>query len=116
MDRLREIYDELGPCIDKNRNYMFRGPRGRDSMNKIMDFFRYKIDDFFADRRIAKKIDYKRYTGLPKANVIELDFDDGSRMIIRPSSTEAKLKIYTFETGDFTEVEREIVRIIEHFR
>ena len=32
--------------------------------------------------------------GLPKSNVLKFAFEDGSTMVVRPSGTEPKLKIY----------------------
>jgi len=32
--------------------------------------------------------------GLPKANVVEIRFADGARMIVRPSGTEPVIKLY----------------------
>ena len=85
-------------------------------MDEIMDFFRSSVNDSIGGLTITKKIDYMGETGLPKSNVIELDLENGSRLIIRPSGTESKLKIYSFETGDFSNVENDIVGIIEKYK
>jgi len=116
VDRLNELYDEYGLCLDKTRNYFFNGAEGADKMDEIMAFFRDKITETIGGQNITEKIDYRENTGLPKANVVEFRFENGSRLIIRPSGTESKLKVYSFETGDFTGVERDIVKIIEKFR
>ena len=85
-------------------------------MKKIMQYFRQNESDKFGDHRVERRIDYMHEEGFPSADVMEYDFDDGSRLIIRPSGTEAKLKVYSFETCDFSGVEREVVRIIERFK
>ena len=33
-------------------------------------------------------------TGLPKANVLELRFANGATLMVRPSGTEPKIKVY----------------------
>jgi len=33
-------------------------------------------------------------TGLPKSNVVKVELEDGSSVIVRPSGTEPKLKVY----------------------
>jgi len=42
-------------------------------------------------------------TSLPKSNVVKLEFDDGSSVIVRPSGTEPKLKVYYTCVGDTME-------------
>jgi phosphoglucomutase len=116
VDRLNELYQEFGVCSDKQRSYVFSGARGQETMKKIMQYFRQNESDKFGDRRVERRIDYMHEEGFPSADVVEYDFDDGSRLIIRPSGTEAKLKVYSFETCDFSGVEREVVRIIERFK
>jgi phosphoglucomutase len=116
VDRLNEIYEEYGTCIDRTRNFFFKGAEGICSMESIMAYFRGDIGDAIGGKKITEKIDYNEDTGLPKANVVEFRLEDGSRLIIRPSGTESKLKVYSFETGDFTEVEKDVIKIIEKFR
>lgn len=116
VDRLNELYEEYGICVDKIRNYYFQGVRGRIAMEKIMEYFRGEIGDSIGGRRILRKIDYMEDTGLPRADVVQFWLENGSTLAIRPSGTESKMKIYSFETEDFTSVEREIIRIIEKYR
>lgn len=115
IDRLNEIYEEFGRCVDKQRNYFFSGAGGRRTMDQIMTYLRREVRTRLGDKEVIRKVDYLRDTGLPKADALEFDFHDGSRLIIRPSGTEAKLKVYSFETDDFKSVERDMVRIIERF-
>ncbi|MBQ1508391.1 MAG: phospho-sugar mutase, partial [Erysipelotrichaceae bacterium] len=117
IDRLNEIYEEFGVCKDKQRNYFFTGAEGQDKIARIMEYFRSETRETIGGRTVKQMTDYQNdETGLPKANVIRYEFEDGSVLVIRPSGTEAKLKVYSFETGDFTDVERAIVKIIEKFQ
>ena len=115
IDRLNELYAELGPCQDKQRNYFFSGAEGKEKMKEIMTVFRGMKEGMLGEHKIARMTDYQTETGLPHANVISFDFTDGSKVIIRPSGTESKLKVYSFERTEFTDVEKEIVRIIRRF-
>ena len=119
IDRLNELYDEFGRCVDKQRNYFFNGAEGADKIQLIMKSFRtLKEGKVMGGRKIVRAIDYldSEATGLPPSDVLQFDFEDRSRLIIRPSGTEAKLKVYTFETSDFTDVERDIVKVMEMYR
>lgn len=116
MDRLNELYDELGLCVDKTRNYFFNGAEGVEKMNDIMAYFRKEVNDSIGGQRIAEKIDYMGNTGLPKANVLAFHLENGSSIVIRPSGTESKLKVYSFEGTDITSVEKDMIKIIEKFK
>lgn len=116
IDRLNELYDKYGVCVDKTRNYFFNGAEGADKMNRIMAYFRDEVNDSIGGLKIVDKIDYNENTGLPKADVIQFDLEKGSTLIIRPSGTESKLKIYSFEATDITPVEKDIISIIEKFK
>lgn len=114
--RLREIYEEFGYCIDKTRNYFFEGPSGRQAMKDIMEFFRNNVRLNIGNAQVVKKVDYLHQTQLPKEDVLQYELDDGSIFLIRPSGTEAKVKIYLFETQKSLELEKEIKKIIEVFK
>ena len=116
IERLQEIYAEFGTCRDKTRNYFFEGPYGAMAMKSLMNHFRREIDDSIGGRKILKKRDYMEETGLPKADVVEFILEGGARFIIRPSGTEAKIKVYLFETENNTKLEKAIEHIIETYK
>lgn len=116
IERLLEIYEEFGTCRDKTRNYFFEGPYGAMAMKSLMNHFRREIDESIGGRRILKKKDYMKATGLPKADVVEFILEGGARFIIRPSGTEAKIKVYLFETENNTKLEKVIENIVETYK
>lgn len=116
VDRLLRIYKENGLCIDKTRNYFFEGPYGSAVMDMVMDFFRYKVTDTLGGRVIAEKTDFLGETGLPKTNMVRFVLENGTQCIIRPSGTEAKIKVYYFETESEAELEQSVKDMIEGFR
>ena len=96
MERLSEIYGEYGACMDRNRSYAFEGLKGEEKRRRIMEFFRSGEFSFWG-ATVTERTDYlKDDTGLPEADVMELAFDTGERVIIRPSGTEPLIKIYLF--------------------
>jgi len=114
--RLRELFDEYGPCKDKTRNYDFYGPYAQIDMDKAMAFFRQNVRETLGGKEIVGITDYLEETGLPKSNVLKYQLDDGTEIIIRPSGTEPKIKVYFFESSSDTALEDEMKSIIESFK
>lgn len=81
-----------------------------------MDFFRNNVNQTIGGRNIVKKTDYLSPDSTMIADCVEFDLDDGSKLIIRPSGTEPIIKIYSFETCDFTDVEKDIADIVDRFK
>ena len=116
IERLYELYNEYGICVDKTRNYFFSGTAGENTIASIMNFFRENVNQTIGGRNIIKKTDYSETNSGPRANCIEFDLDDGSKLIIRPSDTDSIIKIYSFETCDFSDVEKDIADIVDRFK
>jgi phosphoglucomutase len=72
-----------------------------DKMKSIMDGLRSEPPKDIAGIPVAKVTDYLKpeETGLPKANVLIYDLEDGSTAIVRPSGTEPKIKTYFTTSG-----------------
>ena len=50
-----------------------------------------------AGRAVEVVVDYEGgVNGLPSANVVEFDVEGGNKVIVRPSGTEPKIKLYVF--------------------
>jgi len=114
--RLRELYEEYGVCKDKTRNYEFYGPYAGILMAKVMDYFRKNVNESIGGKNITQIIDYLGHTGLPKADVLKYVMEDGAEIIIRPSGTEPKIKVYFFESNSDSNLENGIKSIIEQFK
>lgn len=116
IERLYELYNEYGICVDKTRNYFFSGAAGLKTIDSIMSYFRTNVNQSIGGRNIVKKTDHLTSDEEVHSNCVEFDLDDASKLIIRPSETETIMKIYSFETCDFTEVEKEISDIVDKFK
>lgn len=109
-ERLEEIYSQYGRYLNKVDSYEFPGLSGMDKMAGIMSSLREKAPEEFAGHKIVKVTDYEdsAATGLPKANILRYDLDDGAVVIIRPSGTEPKIKTYfTTKGADLAEAQAE---------
>ncbi len=106
-DFLNEIYREFGLYCEGLHSLTLKGKEGMDRMKAIMNGFRTNPPDAFLDIPVAviddiqrlKRID--RQTGeektidtLPSSDVLQFFLEDGSKITMRPSGTEPKIKFY----------------------
>lgn len=99
--RLEEIYAQYGRYLNKVDSFEFPGLSGMDKMSGIMESLRKDAPKEFAGHAVVKVTDYEdtASTGLPTANVLRYDLDDGAVVIVRPSGTEPKIKTYFTTKG-----------------
>ena len=106
--RLEEIYAQYGRYFNKVDSFEFPGLSGMDKMAGIMSTLRETPPKEFAGIAVTSVTDYSdpAATGLPKANVLIYALEDGSTVIVRPSGTEPKIKIYfTTKGADLAEAQ-----------
>ncbi len=94
LEKLESLYKKFGYYLDKVESFYFEGQSGFAKMSEIMKSFRKDVSSI-AGFKVSKIIDYQKgVNGLPKADIIEFKLENGSNVIIRPSGTEPKLKLY----------------------
>ena len=94
VDRLEELYLKYGYSMNSLYSYKLSGLYGAEKIQKTMNSFRLNRNSF-GHQKITEVIDYSEgFQMLPKANVIKYSFENGSSLVIRPSGTEPKLKVY----------------------
>lgn len=93
LDKLQELYDKYGYCLNTLHSYEFPGSAGMEKMQEIMKKFRAGLDKVGSEK-VVKAEDYLTgLNGLPKSDVLKFYTESGS-VVIRPSGTEPKLKAY----------------------
>ena len=99
--RLEEIYSQYGRYFNKTDSFEFPGLSGMDKMAGIMTQLRQEPLAAIGAHKIAKAVDFKKSeeTGLPPANVLLYELENGAAVIIRPSGTEPKIKAYFTTLG-----------------
>ena len=108
--RLEEIYAQYGRYLNKVDSFEFPGLSGMDTMAGIMQKFRDNPPADIAGYKVVKVTDYKKpeETGLPAANVLIYKLENNETVVVRPSGTEPKIKIYYTTLGkDLAEAEAE---------
>ena len=99
LEKLSEIYATYGHYVSTLESFQFEGAEGFVKMQQIMEDYRVAKD--VEGKEIVSKKDYSLgIDGLPKSNVLKFFFADGSTMVVRPSGTEPKLKIYRCKLAD----------------
>lgn len=94
LDKLEELYKTYGYCLNTLHSYEFEGSAGFAKMQSIMQGLRGDIKEF-GGKKVIELLDYSLgLDGLPKSNVLKFILEKNSSIVIRPSGTEPKLKIY----------------------
>lgn len=105
------LYEEFGYYLNQTYSFEFGGAAGMQKMADIMTAVRDNTPKSIAGYDVVKVSDYllrketEVATGsvtdidLPKSNVIALHLADDNAVIIRPSGTEPKIKLYITSVG-----------------
>ena len=93
IDKLNELYNEYGYCLNTLHSFEFPGSAGMQKMGEIMAKFHEGLSTI-AGQEVTTTEDYsKGLNGLPKSDVLKFYTKDIS-VVVRPSGTEPKLKTY----------------------
>ena len=94
---MRALYEKHGWWLNRTVSVSFPGAAGAETMRGIMAKLREQAPNELAGRAVEAVVDYEGgVNGLPSANVVEFDVEGGNKVIVRPSGTEPKIKLYVF--------------------
>ena len=96
LDVMNDIYEKYGIYLNKVDSFEFEGAAGMQKMSDIMEDLRKSAPERIAGMNVTDVTDYKniKKTGLPAANVLSYKLECGNSVVIRPSGTEPKIKVY----------------------
>lgn len=105
LDVLNGLYEKYGYCLNTLRSYTFEGAEGFDKMKGIMSGFRNDTLVTIGGRRVEGMCDYLESIAcdqngkqepihLPKSDVLKFILEGNASVVVRPSGTEPKLKMY----------------------
>ena len=91
-----ELYAQYGTYYTKADSFAFAGAGAMERMGAVMDRLRREQLPEIAGATVADFTDYRNIaaTGLPAADVLTWELEDGCAVTARPSGTEPKLKLY----------------------
>lgn len=93
-EKLEELYAKFGYCMNTLHSYEFEGSAGFAKMQEIMTQFHQGLDTI-GPEKVLKTLDYSvGLDGLPKSDVLKYLLEDNCSVVVRPSGTEPKLKVY----------------------
>ena len=100
-ERLEAIYAKYGRYLNKTDSFEFPGLSGMDKMAGIMESLRSNPPKDIAGCKVTQVTDYEKpeLTGLPASNVLMFKLEGGACVVVRPSGTEPKIKMYFTTLG-----------------
>lgn len=111
-DLLEEIYSQFGMYQEDLVSLTKKGKSGAEEIQSMMHQFRNNTPDALAGSNIEWLIDYQNSTAknlltgqvdqidFPSSNVLQFITEDGSKISMRPSGTEPKIKFYMSVRSD----------------
>lgn len=106
FELLLDIYTEFGFYKEKLLSVVRKGKAGAEEIQKMMEDFRNDPPEKINNSKVIEIKDYLLQKGknlvngneydidLPKSNVLQFLTEDGSKISMRPSGTEPKIKFY----------------------
>ena len=107
LDRLEQLYADYGYCLNTLHSYTYDGSAGFARMQAVMQGLRGGVASF-GSRRVLRVLDYAGgLNGLPKSDVLKFILEGGCTLVVRPSGTEPKLKLYLSVSAQSREAAQE---------
>ncbi|MEP4534864.1 MAG: phospho-sugar mutase [Cyclobacteriaceae bacterium] len=106
FDLLKKIHVDFGLFQESLKSLTKKGKSGAEEINQIMVNFRENPPSSLAGSPVVELIDYKKGTlknlltgdespiDFPSSNVLQFITEDNSKVSVRPSGTEPKIKFY----------------------
>lgn len=131
FELLIDIYMEFGLYKEKLLSVVRKGKAGAEEIQKMMEGFRKNPPEAINNSKVIEIKDYLLQKGrritdetvydidLPKSNVLQFLTEDGSKISMRPSGTEPKIKFYfgvkseLFSAEDYNSKNKELEEKIQ---
>lgn len=131
LEQLREIHLHYGFYKESLISVVRKGKKGAEEINKMMDNFRTQPPKTINASKVtrirdySKKVEINMETGneyqlyFPTSNVVQFFTEDETKVTMRPSGTEPKIKFYIgvkadlFEDDSYQEKEKQLEERIQ---
>ncbi|WP_424961767.1 phospho-sugar mutase [Ekhidna sp.] len=124
FELLLEIYKTYGLYYEELKSITKKGLQGAQEIKRMMEDFRSSPPKMLAGSMVTNVIDYlegvqinsdgkKEPVSFPKSNVLQYLTEDGTKVSVRPSGTEPKIKFYfsvrsDLEGSSYAETEKKL--------
>lgn len=116
VEVLNTLYEKYGYYKEALQSITFEGASGARRMTELMDSLRKNPPKEMAGFQVAGVKDYADGVGnLPKSNVLEFNMEKDIHVLVRPSGTEPKIKMYYLVKGESKEEGADIVAALEAY-
>ena len=126
IDVLDMLYKKYGYYLCSQKSFTCEGESGMNRIKGIMESIRAEVPSVINGHKAVRFDDYetsvsrnmcdgseKKIT-LPRSNVLAFYMEDGSSLIVRPSGTEPKIKLYLGSVGDTMEIAKSELSALEN--
>lgn len=110
-DAIGALYKKYGYYAERTVSIKITGSDAQNKMQALMVKLRHEAPrsvagvavtaarDYLSGERVVLKTGEKSSTGLPSSNVLYYELADGNFIVVRPSGTEPKIKLYLLVKG-----------------
>ena len=127
LDGLQELWDTYGYYAEHTINAMFPGADGMERMQRIMEGLRAQPPAMIGEKPVCAVLDYRsgvrrdsegdQPLHISGSDVLCFQLKAGGKVIVRPSGTEPKIKVYALVKGSsLAESENLAIRCAESAR
>ena len=88
LDAIHALYEEYGWYKNALLTKTFEGQAGMEAMNRLMDALRSRSPEKIGEAAVTNTVQYDG------GGVLEFHTEKGGKVIVRPSGTEPKIKLY----------------------
>ncbi len=116
IEVMDSLYEEYGYFQESLQSITFEGASGAKKMADLMEKFRTEPPAKIAGYNVLGVKDYEKGVGeLPKSNVLEFNMEQDVNVLVRPSGTEPKIKMYYLVKGSSEAQGKTIVSSLEEY-
>ncbi len=126
IDVLDMLYKKYGYYLCSQKSFTCEGESGMNRIKGIMESIRAEAPSVINGHKAVRFDDYEtsvsrnmcdgseRKITLPRSNVLAFYMEDGSSLIVRPSGTEPKIKLYLGSVGDTMKIAKTELSALEN--